>query len=104
MGGPNLEVFKFGIYVFFPVLVFWHYGDPDWYARNVGPYKDKLFPPDKQTVRNLPTERGTIQERIQSELTARRAARDRAAAAERTEGVEETQAAVQSEEPPRRLV
>lgn len=37
MAGPNLEVFKFAVYVFFPVLIFMRYGDPDWYDRNVLP-------------------------------------------------------------------
>jgi hypothetical protein len=37
MAGPNLEVFKFAVYVFFPVLVFLHYGDPEWYQSNVIP-------------------------------------------------------------------
>lgn len=37
MAGPNLEVFKFAVYVFFPVLVFLHYGDPEWYQTNVIP-------------------------------------------------------------------
>ncbi len=35
MGGPNLEVFKFGIYVFFPVAMMIYYGDPDWYNKHV---------------------------------------------------------------------
>ena len=39
MAGPNLEVFKFAIYVFFPVLVFFHYGDPEWYRTNVIPVR-----------------------------------------------------------------
>lgn len=37
MGGPNLEVFKFSVYVFFPVVMLLHYGNPEWYARNVLP-------------------------------------------------------------------
>ncbi len=37
MGGPNLEVFKFSVYVFFPVVMLLYYGNPDWYARNVLP-------------------------------------------------------------------
>ena len=37
MGGPNLEVFKFATYVFLPLLVMAHYGNPEWYAKNVLP-------------------------------------------------------------------
>ena len=39
MAGPNLEVFKFAVYVFFPVLVFLHYGDPEWHRTNVIPVR-----------------------------------------------------------------
>ena len=67
MGGPNLEVFKFAVYVFFPVVMLVHYGNPDWYAKNVLPvcedaymfyvlrlrpstpvaqYKERIFPPE----------------------------------------------------------
>ncbi|CEH11941.1 hypothetical protein CBOM_07332 [Ceraceosorus bombacis] len=28
MAGPNLELFKFGLYLFFPLAVMVHYGDP----------------------------------------------------------------------------
>ena len=37
MGGPNLEVFKFATYVFLPILVMAHFGNPDWYQKNVLP-------------------------------------------------------------------
>lgn len=69
MGGPNLEVFKFSVYVFFPVVMLLHYGNPDWYAKNVLPvcirclpkttwtlahpfaqYKDKIFPPEERLI------------------------------------------------------
>lgn len=37
MGGPNLELFRFAFYVFFPVAMLVHYGDPTWYSKNVLP-------------------------------------------------------------------
>ena len=37
MAGPNLEVFKFGVYVFFPVLMLLRYGDSEWYQNHVIP-------------------------------------------------------------------
>ena len=43
MAGPNLEVFKFAVYVFFPVLVFLRYGDPEWYQTNVIPVRNLQF-------------------------------------------------------------
>ncbi|OSD02845.1 hypothetical protein PYCCODRAFT_1467529 [Trametes coccinea BRFM310] len=64
MGGPNLEVFKFGVYVFFPVLMLLHYGNPDWYAKNVLPYKEKIFPPEHRIVTKLPTDSTTLKEEL----------------------------------------
>lgn len=43
MGGPLLEVFKFSTYVFLPILVMAHYGNPEWYAKNVLPVSLSLF-------------------------------------------------------------
>ncbi|MBW0491894.1 hypothetical protein O181_031609 [Austropuccinia psidii MF-1] len=43
MAGPNLELFKFGVYVFFPILVMVHYGDLDWYEKYVLPEKSKFL-------------------------------------------------------------
>jgi protein PET100 len=37
MGGPNLELFRFGFYLFFPVVALFHYGNPDWYTKHVVP-------------------------------------------------------------------
>ena len=50
MAGPNLEVFKFAVYVFFPVLVFLHYGDPEWYRTNVIPVRTLLLSPGRFTL------------------------------------------------------
>ncbi|TIA92553.1 hypothetical protein E3P99_00543 [Wallemia hederae] len=37
MGGPNLEIFKFAAYLFFPIAFMYHFGDPDWYDRHIEP-------------------------------------------------------------------
>lgn len=67
MAGPHLEVFKFGVrpclrdplqelmriaqlYVFFPIAIMIHYGDPDWYAKHVLPYKDAFVRADLPQV------------------------------------------------------
>ncbi|KAI0262896.1 hypothetical protein BC834DRAFT_889549 [Gloeopeniophorella convolvens] len=81
MAGPNLEVFKFAVYVFLPVAVFLHYGDPDWYTRNVLPYKERIFPSEERTLRssNMPTNHVAVRqelERIKMEKAARRAQRE----------------------------
>ena len=39
MAGPNLEIFKFGLYVFFPVAIMFHYGKPEWYEKHVLPVR-----------------------------------------------------------------
>jgi hypothetical protein len=43
MAGPNLEVFKFGLYVFFPVAMMVHYGNPVWYQKHVIPVSRGSF-------------------------------------------------------------
>ncbi|EHS64323.1 uncharacterized protein PGTG_20934 [Puccinia graminis f. sp. tritici CRL 75-36-700-3] len=47
MAGPNLELAKFGMYVFFPILVMVHYGDPDWYHKYVLPDRSQFLKLDK---------------------------------------------------------
>ncbi|KAN0105452.1 hypothetical protein V8E52_011046 [Russula decolorans] len=86
MAGPNLEVFKFAVYVFFPVLVFLHIGDPEWYQTNVIPYKDRIFPSEERTARssNIPANHAAVRqelERIKAEKATRRAQRERDEAA-----------------------
>ncbi|ESK91995.1 hypothetical protein Moror_10361 [Moniliophthora roreri MCA 2997] len=51
MGGPNLEIFKFSLYLFVPIFAFIKFGDPDWYRNIVVPYKDQLFPPDEKIIK-----------------------------------------------------
>lgn len=74
MGGPNLEVFKFALYVFFPVAMMLHYGDPEWYRRNVLSYKDRIFPPDDRLVTKLPTDQTALKEEL-AKIRARKAER-----------------------------
>ncbi|KAI0340629.1 hypothetical protein BDW22DRAFT_1398311 [Trametopsis cervina] len=64
MGGPALEVFKFATYVAMPLLVMAHFGNPTWYRENVLPYKDKIFPPEENIVRNLPNDQVTLKEEL----------------------------------------
>ncbi|WWC65126.1 uncharacterized protein I303_107740 [Kwoniella dejecticola CBS 10117] len=49
MGGPNLEIFKFGFYMFFPIYAMFKFGDPEWYESYVQPYKEILWPPYEST-------------------------------------------------------
>ncbi|KAJ3801372.1 hypothetical protein GGU11DRAFT_769435 [Lentinula aff. detonsa] len=50
MAGPNLEVFKFSLYLFIPICALVHFGDPQWYRNTVLPYKEQLFPPEKRLL------------------------------------------------------
>ena len=64
MGGPNLEIFKFTLYLVVPLAALIQFGNPEWYRTTVVPvyilafavhihiltplqYRDKLFPPDR---------------------------------------------------------
>merc|ERR1712093_449965 len=51
MAGPKLEFFRFATYVFFPILVMAHYGDPDWYHRYIYPLRDAYLQPEKADVK-----------------------------------------------------
>ena len=42
MGGPNLEIFKFSIYLFVPLVALIHFGNPEWYREKVVPVRDRL--------------------------------------------------------------
>jgi hypothetical protein len=42
MGG-NLEIFKFGMYLFVPVFALLHFGDPAWYHDNVLPVRAAVY-------------------------------------------------------------
>ncbi|ODN99400.1 hypothetical protein L198_03242 [Cryptococcus wingfieldii CBS 7118] len=49
MGGANLEIFKFGFYLFTPIYVMVKFADPDWYAAYVAPLKEQFWPPYEET-------------------------------------------------------
>ncbi|KIS69532.1 uncharacterized protein UMAG_02071 [Mycosarcoma maydis] len=51
MAGPNLELFKFGVYLFFPLAVMVHYGSPQWYSENVLPIRDQFWPKEESLYR-----------------------------------------------------
>ncbi|CAO1631844.1 unnamed protein product [Sympodiomycopsis kandeliae] len=77
MAGPNLEVFKFGLYLFFPLAVMIHYGDPEWYQRHVLPFRDEFWPKESTLFKPPRTSEGvksTIEE-LRNERLAKRNAR-----------------------------
>ncbi|PWN26241.1 hypothetical protein BDZ90DRAFT_280769 [Jaminaea rosea] len=77
MAGPNLEVFKFGLYLFFPLAIMVHYGDPDWYRKHVLPIRDEFWPRENtlfKPPRNSTDLKSTLEEMKEQRL-ARRDAR-----------------------------
>ncbi|KJA27369.1 hypothetical protein HYPSUDRAFT_930243 [Hypholoma sublateritium FD-334 SS-4] len=79
MGGPNLEIFKFSIYLFVPIAALIHFGDPEWYKSTVIPYRDKLFPSLGRPDQHIPKEQSAIREelaRFKAERLARRAQKE----------------------------
>ncbi|KAI6036661.1 hypothetical protein BKA83DRAFT_4166143 [Pisolithus microcarpus] len=75
MGGPNLEVFKFGLYLFVPVMALLHFGDPQ-------VYKEQLFPRGDKTHMQLPTDQAAVKAelaRIKAAKLAKKQERDQAA-------------------------
>ncbi|EPT05872.1 hypothetical protein FOMPIDRAFT_42390 [Fomitopsis schrenkii] len=86
MAGPNLEVFKFAVYVFFPVAIMLHFGDPEWYKKHVLSYKDRIFPPDERLVTKLPTDSSTLKDelaKIRARNAEKRAEREREESSQR---------------------
>ncbi|CDU26112.1 related to PET100-chaperone that specifically facilitates the assembly of cytochrome c oxidase [Sporisorium scitamineum] len=51
MAGPNLELFKFGVYLFFPLAVMVHFGDVSWYDEHVRPIRDQFWPKEESLYR-----------------------------------------------------
>ncbi|PWN21022.1 hypothetical protein BCV69DRAFT_259242 [Microstroma glucosiphilum] len=74
MAGPNLEVFKFGLYLFFPLAVMIHYGDPDWYKKNVLPLRDEFWPKESTLFKppRNPEDLRATREGMRAERLARR--------------------------------
>ncbi|OCF58556.1 hypothetical protein L486_04589 [Kwoniella mangroviensis CBS 10435] len=74
MAGPNLEIFKFGFYMFFPIYVMFKFGDPEWYESYVQPYKEILWPPYESTYQPPRTHTGIKEElaRMKAERIAKK--------------------------------
>ncbi|PWN98118.1 hypothetical protein FA09DRAFT_329748 [Tilletiopsis washingtonensis] len=72
MAGPNVELFKFGLYLFFPLAIMIHVGDPDWYERHVRPIRDSFWPsPD--TLYVPPRDQASIKSELERLRAERRA-------------------------------
>ncbi|KAI4520549.1 hypothetical protein K525DRAFT_270697 [Schizophyllum commune Loenen D] len=76
MAGPNLEVFKFSMYLFIPIFALVHFGDPEWYHNHVLPYRAKLFPPEEKTNILFPKDQTGIREELERLKAERKAKTD----------------------------
>ncbi|KAI8602757.1 hypothetical protein EDD21DRAFT_370996 [Dissophora ornata] len=77
MAGPKLEVFKFGVYIFTPVMFMVYFGAPEFYDKHVR--GSKFWPaPEVVNTRTGIDKKELLYEveRLKQERLARRAARD----------------------------
>ncbi|GAA94219.1 uncharacterized protein L969DRAFT_102518 [Mixia osmundae IAM 14324] len=89
MAGPSLELFKFSFYVFFPIAMMIHYGDPDWYHRNVYAFRDHFTKPEIEHRRS-PQNEDELRERLaQARLERLAKRRDRLADRQQSVGADD---------------
>jgi protein PET100 len=50
MGGLRLEAFKFGLYLTVPIFALLHFGDPEWYRKNVVPVSSVMGQPRRISI------------------------------------------------------
>ena len=51
MGGWKLEVFKMGLFISFPVMLFHYFNQPEYFEEWVTKTRRAVFPPDNQLHR-----------------------------------------------------
>lgn len=90
MAGPNLELFKFGMYLFFPLAVMVHYGDPSFYSLNVLPIRDQFWPKEESLYR--PPRNSEDLKTALDEMKAKRLAKREARLREQGEEMNDTSA------------
>ncbi|KAI9711278.1 MAG: hypothetical protein M1820_002265 [Bogoriella megaspora] len=72
MAGPNLEVFKFGIYILFPIGIMYYFG-----TNLDGKFTTPDFWPKEGQTHKIPFEREDIQSELQRLKARRLAQRER---------------------------
>eukprot|EP00127_Corallochytrium_limacisporum_P004455 Clim_evm9s164 gene=Clim_evmTU9s164 len=50
----NLEIWKFGLYVFMPVATFYYFNLPEFYKDYVEPHQDRIWIPDEKPQEERP--------------------------------------------------
>lgn len=92
MAGGNLELFKFGFYVLFPIWSMYHFASPEWWEANV---KHLKFWPDESRTNRLPVEREDIKQALadlRAQRLERKSLRDQLHADSREQGQEQASA------------
>ncbi|KAG0358465.1 hypothetical protein BG005_002307 [Podila minutissima] len=77
MAGPKLEVFKFGVYIFTPVMFMVYFGAPEFYDKHVR--NSKFWPAQEVVNTRTGIDRQEMLyevERLKQERLARKAARE----------------------------
>ncbi|GHJ86987.1 hypothetical protein NliqN6_3389 [Naganishia liquefaciens] len=64
MGGPNLEILRFAMYLAVPTASILYFGDPEWYDRYVVPYGKKIWP-DYETTHKPPHTQAGVKEQLE---------------------------------------
>ncbi|CAG8532027.1 11586_t:CDS:2 [Diversispora eburnea] len=59
MAGPNLELFKFAVYIFFPVATMYYFGAPEFYEKHV-----KMVRKWPENTPNIPNNQKDILEEL----------------------------------------
>ncbi|KXT12415.1 hypothetical protein AC579_10279 [Pseudocercospora musae] len=86
MGGPNLEVFKFGMYIMFPIGFMYYFG-----INLDSRFSVPDFWPKRGQTHEIPFEKDEIREEVERLKQRRLAARARRLAMEEQEGVNHEQ-------------
>ncbi|AYO42578.1 hypothetical protein DNF11_1628 [Malassezia restricta CBS 7877] len=77
MAGPALEVFRFGMYLMFPLGFMLYFGDPNWYEKYVLPSRGRFMPPE--TDFKQPHTKEELQQLLQAKREQASVAHDPAA-------------------------
>lgn len=62
--GSRIELFRIGVYIFFPVAVFYYFNNPDFFDEYVLKKQKALYPPEDKLVKLPKTKEGYEQLRI----------------------------------------
>ena len=62
--GSRIELFRIGVYIFFPVAVFYYFNNPEFFDEYVLKTQKALYPPEEKLVKLPKTKEGYEQLKI----------------------------------------